>query len=133
MTDKQERGMAVRRAVLGDEHVSRAEAAQTPVTERYLQFSQLEKVYPTPTGPLTVVENFELSLKKGEFISLIGHSGCGKSTVLTMTAGLNAISSGAIRRPKLFMPAIDASTSGSVPMWVRSISVSVNPGQIIAV
>lgn len=44
-----------------------------------------------------MVEDFNLTLKKGEFISLIGHSGCGKSTVLTMTAGLNAISKGAIK------------------------------------
>ena len=73
-----------------------AEAARTDVDQRYLQFSQLHKVYPTPQGPLTVVENFELNLNKGEFVSLIGHSGCGKSTVLTMTAGLNDISRGAI-------------------------------------
>lgn len=64
--------------------------------DRYLQFSQLHKIYPTPKGPLTVVEDFELTMKKGEFVSLIGHSGCGKSTVLTMTAGLNEISKGAI-------------------------------------
>ena len=43
-----------------------------------------------------MVEDFNLTLKRGEFVSLIGHSGCGKSTVLTMTAGLNAISKGAI-------------------------------------
>lgn len=73
-----------------------ADAADSPVTDRYLQFSQLHKVYPTPKGPLTVVEDFELSVRKGEFISLIGHSGCGKSTVLTMAAGLNEISKGAI-------------------------------------
>ncbi|MEM9063030.1 MAG: nitrate ABC transporter ATP-binding protein [Pseudomonadota bacterium] len=73
-----------------------AEAAKTLTDARYLQFSQLDKVYPTPKGPLTVVENFELTLNKGEFVSLIGHSGCGKSTVLTMTAGLNEISKGAI-------------------------------------
>ncbi|MEM6620796.1 MAG: nitrate ABC transporter ATP-binding protein [Pseudomonadota bacterium] len=76
--------------------VAYAEAAKTQIDERYLQFSQLDKVYPTPQGPLTVVENFELTLNKGEFVSLIGHSGCGKSTVLTMTAGLNEISNGAI-------------------------------------
>jgi len=73
-----------------------AEAAQSLTDERYLQYSQLHKIYPTPKGPLTVVEDFELTLKKGEFVSLIGHSGCGKSTVLTMTAGLNDISKGAI-------------------------------------
>jgi nitrate/nitrite transport system ATP-binding protein len=73
------------------------EAAQSFTDDRYLQFSQLHKVYPTPKGPLTVVEDFELTLKKGEFVTLIGHSGCGKSTVLTMAAGLNSISKGAIK------------------------------------
>ncbi len=71
----------------------------TPETgrrERYLEFTQLTKVYPTPKGPLAVVEDFNLKMRQGEFISLIGHSGCGKSTVLSMCAGLNAISSGGI-------------------------------------
>ena len=71
-------------------------ATQSQRTDRYLEFSQLHKVYPTPKGPLTVVEDFDLKLNKGEFISLIGHSGCGKSTVLTMAAGLNDISKGVI-------------------------------------
>ncbi len=74
-----------------------AQAAKSATDERYLQYSQLHKIYPTPKGPLTVVEDFNLTLKKGEFVSLIGHSGCGKSTVLTMTAGLNDISKGAIK------------------------------------
>ncbi|WP_281955386.1 ABC transporter ATP-binding protein [Pseudophaeobacter arcticus] len=74
-----------------------SKAQQTMLEERYLVFSQLHKVYPTPKGPLTVVEDFDLKVKKGEFISLIGHSGCGKSTVLTMAAGLNPISKGGIR------------------------------------
>lgn len=73
-----------------------AEAAQSKAQGRYLEYSQLSKAYPTPQGELVVVENFELKVNKGEFISLIGHSGCGKSTVLTMTAGLNTISSGGI-------------------------------------
>ena len=76
-----------------------AQAARTASVRndaRYLQFSGLKKTYATPTGPLTVVDGFDLTLAKGEFVSLIGHSGCGKSTVLTMTAGLNEISEGAI-------------------------------------
>jgi nitrate/nitrite transport system ATP-binding protein len=73
------------------------QAQKGGIQERYLTFSELHKVYPTPKGPLTVVEDFNLKVNKGEFISLIGHSGCGKSTVLTMAAGLNAISKGAIR------------------------------------
>ncbi|MHA7876068.1 ABC transporter ATP-binding protein [Roseivivax sp.] len=74
-----------------------AEAGAGAITDRFLDFSQLHKVYPTPKGPLTVVEDFDLKMNKGEFVSLIGHSGCGKSTVLTMAAGLNEISQGAIK------------------------------------
>lgn len=64
--------------------------------EKYVEFSQVSKVYPTPKGPLTVVDGFDLKIKKGEFITLIGHSGCGKSTVLSMAAGLNKITSGGV-------------------------------------
>ena len=73
------------------------DAAEGLLDQRFLDFSQLHKVYPTPKGPLTVVEDFDLKMDRGEFVSLIGHSGCGKSTVLTMAAGLNAISKGAIK------------------------------------
>ena len=72
------------------------EAAQSAVEKRYLEFYKLDKVYPTPKGPLKVVEDFNLLMDRGEFVSLIGHSGCGKSTVLTMAAGLNEISGGGI-------------------------------------
>ena len=54
------------------------------------------KVYPTPKGPQTVVDGFDLKVRKGEFISVIGHSGCGKSTVLSMMAGLTDITDGVI-------------------------------------
>jgi len=64
--------------------------------DRYLELFNLTKVYPTPKGPLTVVDGVDMIMKKGEFISLIGHSGCGKSTVLSMAAGLNEISDGGI-------------------------------------
>ncbi|MEM8977200.1 MAG: nitrate ABC transporter ATP-binding protein [Pseudomonadota bacterium] len=72
------------------------DAASSPREQRYLEFSQLSKVYPTPKGPLTVVDGFDLKLRKGEFVTLIGHSGCGKSTVLSMAAGLNEITAGGI-------------------------------------
>ncbi|WP_298290620.1 nitrate ABC transporter ATP-binding protein [Novosphingobium sp.] len=72
------------------------DAAKKGATRRYMEFWKLGKVYPTPKGPLTVVEDFNLLMDKGEFVSLIGHSGCGKSTVLTMAAGLNEISKGGI-------------------------------------
>ncbi len=72
------------------------DAAKGRTERRFLEFFKLHKVYPTPKGPLTVVEDFNLLMDKGEFITLIGHSGCGKSTVLTMASGLNPISKGSI-------------------------------------
>jgi nitrate/nitrite transport system ATP-binding protein len=73
------------------------EAESGPKHDRtYLEFSQTKKVYPTPKGPLTVVDGFDLKMKKGEFVTLIGHSGCGKSTVLSMVSGLNEITAGGI-------------------------------------
>ncbi|RWL22889.1 MAG: ATP-binding cassette domain-containing protein [Mesorhizobium sp.] len=72
------------------------DASASPAQGRYVEFYEVRKVYPTPKGPVTVVDGFDLKMKKGEFITLIGHSGCGKSTVLSMAAGLNGISSGGI-------------------------------------
>src|SRR4051812_47524390 len=62
----------------------------------YVELSNLTKIYPTPNGPAVIVKDFNLRIKKGEFVCLIGHSGCGKSTVLSMLAGLNEISGGGI-------------------------------------
>src|SRR6266498_1857914 len=62
----------------------------------YLVIDNLTKIYPAPNGPAVIVQDFNLHIKKGEFVCLIGHSGCGKSTVLSMVAGLNEISGGGI-------------------------------------
>ena len=67
-----------------------------PPDARYVEFFDVSKTYPTPKGSLTIVDGFNLLMQRGEFISLIGHSGCGKSTVLSMIAGLNNISKGGI-------------------------------------
>jgi nitrate/nitrite transport system ATP-binding protein len=72
------------------------DAAGAPVEKRYVEFYEVCKTYPTPKGSLTVVDGFDLLMPKGEFVSLIGHSGCGKSTVLSMVAGLNDVTSGGI-------------------------------------
>ncbi len=64
--------------------------------DRYVEFSQISKVYPTRKGPVKVVDGFDLKIRKGEFVSIIGHSGCGKSTVLSMVAGLTDVSEGGI-------------------------------------
>jgi nitrate/nitrite transport system ATP-binding protein len=62
----------------------------------YLILSKLNKTYQTPKGPAVIVKDFDLSIPQGEFVCLIGHSGCGKSTVLSMIAGLNEITGGGI-------------------------------------
>ena len=62
----------------------------------YVELSNLTKIYPTPKGPAVIVKDFNLNIAKGEFVTLIGHSGCGKSTVLSMLAGLNDITDGGI-------------------------------------
>ena len=62
----------------------------------YLVIDNLTKSYPTPREPAVIVQDFNLHIKKGEFVCLIGHSGCGKSTVLSMVAGLSDLTSGAM-------------------------------------
>jgi nitrate/nitrite transport system ATP-binding protein len=62
----------------------------------FLEISQIGKVYPTPQGPAVIVDNFTLRIAQGEFVSLIGHSGCGKSTVLAMVAGLAESTTGGV-------------------------------------
>src|SRR6185295_7677708 len=58
--------------------------------ERFLEISHLTKSYPGARGgaPAVIVRDFDLSIRRGEFVCLIGHSGCGKSTVLSIAAGL---------------------------------------------
>ena len=66
------------------------------MVDPYLELFNLSKIYPSPTGSHVVVQHFNLKVMRGEFVSIIGHSGCGKSTVLSMIAGLNDITDGGI-------------------------------------
>lgn len=61
-----------------------------------LDIKDLVKIYPTPKGEYVVLDGLNLQVKREEFISIIGHSGCGKTTLLSMIAGLNEISDGVI-------------------------------------
>lgn len=61
---------------------------------KMLELDRLWKIYDTPKGPTTIVKDFSLRMREGEFATLIGHSGCGKSTVLMMAAGLSDITRG---------------------------------------
>ncbi|EME0092749.1 ABC transporter ATP-binding protein [Vibrio parahaemolyticus] len=53
-----------------------------------LDLTRLGMRFPTPDGEFIALKNVDLQINKGEFVSLIGHSGCGKSTVLNLVAGL---------------------------------------------
>jgi nitrate ABC transporter ATP-binding subunit len=64
--------------------------------KKYCEIWKLQKAFPSPRGPAVVVKDFDLFLRDGEFVSLIGHSGCGKSTVLSILAGLTTKTSGSI-------------------------------------
>ena len=62
----------------------------------YLEPTQLTKSYPSPKGEAVIVKDLNFKFQKGEFVTVIGHSGCGKSTMLMMAAGLTSITSGGI-------------------------------------
>ena len=62
----------------------------------HLELSQVGIDFPTPKGPFTALTDVNLKIAKGEFISLIGHSGCGKSTVLNIVAGLHTATTGGV-------------------------------------
>jgi len=61
-----------------------------------LEFSQLGKCYDTEQGRAIIVKDFNLRVSKGEFVCIIGHSGCGKSTVLSIAMGLNDATAGGV-------------------------------------
>jgi nitrate/nitrite transport system ATP-binding protein len=63
---------------------------------RYLQIEQVSQVFNTRKGRFVALQNINLSVAQGEFIAIIGHSGCGKSTVLNLVAGLLEPTGGAL-------------------------------------
>jgi len=62
----------------------------------YLKLSEVSIDFPTPKGPFRALDKVNLDIAKGEFVSLIGHSGCGKSTVLNIVAGLHQATQGGV-------------------------------------
>ncbi len=76
---------------------------------RPLEISSLTKSSLTPSGWNTVVRDFRAVIQPGEFVSLLGHSGCGKSTVLAIVAGLLEPTEGGVidRRREIDGPGLD--------------------------
>ena len=61
-----------------------------------LEISAVDMRFTTPKGTFEALKDVNLKIAEGEFVSLIGHSGCGKSTVLNLVGGLLQASSGGI-------------------------------------
>lgn len=61
-----------------------------------LELTGLTKVFPTATGPFVAVKDVNARVDTGEFVAILGHSGCGKSTVLSILAGLDRATFGGV-------------------------------------
>ena len=66
------------------------------MTDKFISLEGIAKRYPAPGGTTTIFENLWLAMNRGEFTCIIGHSGCGKTTVLNILAGLDSPSEGAV-------------------------------------
>ncbi|MBI4254919.1 MAG: ABC transporter ATP-binding protein [Candidatus Rokubacteria bacterium] len=62
----------------------------------FLEIAELGKTYPTPSGPAEIVRDVSLYVDEGEFVCLLGHSGCGKTTVLSILMGLTPPTTGGV-------------------------------------
>jgi nitrate/nitrite transport system ATP-binding protein len=67
------------------------------MTQPFLEIDGLAKRFPDSKGEqLTVFENVNFDIQKGEFVCIIGHSGCGKSTIMNVLAGLDEPTEGVV-------------------------------------
>lgn len=66
------------------------------MSQAFLKVEGLKKIFPGVSGgdDVTVFDNIHFEVQRGEFICIIGHSGCGKSTILNVIAGLDSASGG---------------------------------------
>jgi nitrate/nitrite transport system ATP-binding protein len=63
----------------------------------FLEVQDLKRTFPAPGGgSTTVFENIHFAIERGEFVCIIGHSGCGKTTILNVLAGLDEPSGGVV-------------------------------------
>ncbi len=66
------------------------------MNNQFVSIEGLSKVYPSDNGDTVVFEDANFGIDKGEFVCIIGHSGCGKSTILNVLAGLDEPSTGGV-------------------------------------
>lgn len=67
------------------------------MNDKFLSIEGVDKIFKLPNGgEYIALKDVNLKIKKNEVISIIGHSGCGKSTILNLIAGLDDITNGFI-------------------------------------
>ncbi len=67
------------------------------MAQSFLQIQKLAKRFLSKNQPtLTVFEDINFNIEKGEFVCIIGHSGCGKSTIMNTLSGLDQSSEGTV-------------------------------------
>ncbi|MCM8912641.1 ABC transporter ATP-binding protein [Pseudomonas inefficax] len=81
-----------------------------------LVIEQLHKSFPTPQGPLPVLQGVDLRLARGSSLALMGESGSGKSTLLHLVAGLDRADSGRIL---IDDTPLDSRSEASLALWRR--------------
>ncbi|MBL8509351.1 ABC transporter ATP-binding protein [Chitinimonas sp. JJ19] len=64
--------------------------------DKFVQLQDVSMAFDTRQGRFVALRNVNLDIREGEFLALIGHSGCGKSTVLNLVAGLLQPSAGVL-------------------------------------
>lgn len=73
-----------------------AQTSRDATSDAYMRIRGVGKVYPSPHGEVTALEDIDLDIRAGSFVSVVGPSGCGKSTLLKCVAGLEPLSAGEI-------------------------------------
>ena len=87
--------------------------AASDVASPRVSLVDVAKVFGHGANSVTALDGVNLDVAAGEFVCLIGASGCGKSTLLNLVAGLDAPTSGRVRKPRCFRGSRSAGTSSS--------------------
>ena len=67
--------------------------------EKFVQIERVGQTFDTKKGKFVALREIDLTIRQGEFIALIGHSGCGKSMLLNLIAGLTRPTDGVLLLP----------------------------------
>ena len=95
----------------------------------FLEVQGLSKIYPAKDGrPVPVFEGVDFTIEQGEFVCIVGHSGCGKTTILNILAGLDTASEGVVimDRREVAGPSLDRGVVFQVHALMPWLSVMKN-------